>query len=47
MKLKYSGWSRLSKKLINGIELDNKFGSSDFYIRSNEGKSYGFNGNHQ
>lgn len=28
MKLKYSGWSRLSKKLINGIRADNKFGSS-------------------
>ena len=25
MKLKYSGWSRLSKKLINGIRADNKF----------------------
>ena len=28
MKLKYSGWSRLSKKLIDGIRADNKFGSS-------------------
>lgn len=28
MKLKYSGWSRLSKKLINGIRANNKFGSS-------------------
>lgn len=28
MKLKYSGWARLSKKLINGIRADNKFGSS-------------------
>lgn len=28
MKLKYSDWSRLSKKLINGIRADNKFGSS-------------------
>ena len=28
MKLKYSGWSRLSKKLINGTRADNKFGSS-------------------
>ena len=32
MKLKYSGWSRLSKKLINGIRADNKFGSSVFIL---------------
>lgn len=28
MKLKYSGWSRLSRKLIDGIRADNRFGSS-------------------
>ena len=28
MKLKYSGWSRLSKKLVDGIRADNRFGSS-------------------
>ena len=32
MKLKYSGLSRLSKKLINGIRADNKFGSSVFIL---------------
>lgn len=28
MKLKYSGWSGLSRKLIDGIRADNRFGSS-------------------